>query len=113
MGAEWWFRIAELRPKFAQPWATATDGAAVESIAREGLAGWSKESALSENAPDRRDMRPDSGRARERRGTAVEIVNPKLSEIQDGFAERLITYAYETLTQVSALDNEPRTVGTS
>jgi len=51
--------------------------------------------ALNESAPDRRNMRPDSGRARGRRGTAVGIIGPRPPEVQDRSSGRFITGAYE------------------
>ena len=44
---------------------------------------------------NRRDMRPDSGRARGRRGTATQIMNSHISEVQDRLSERLISLTYE------------------
>ena len=44
---------------------------------------------------NRRDMRPDSGRARGRRGTATQIMNSDISEVQDRLRERLISLTYE------------------
>src|ERR1039458_2898980 len=40
-------------------------------------------------------MRPDSGRARGRRGTATQIMNSDISEVQDRLRERLISLTYE------------------
>jgi hypothetical protein len=44
---------------------------------------------------NRRDMRPESGRARGRRGTALLIMTRPLSEVQDLLAERFIRVPYE------------------
>ena len=41
-------------------------------------------------------MRPDSGRARGRRGTSTYIIDSALSEVQDGLTARLISAPYES-----------------